>query len=363
MTTALDELAELYEDNKACAQLVGLSYVASEDSGIARTKSGKGFRYSLDGKTITDKQLKKRIAELVIPPAWKDVWISPDDKAHILATGTDERGRKQYIYNPKWRTLRDLIKFYRMLLFAKALPKIRETITSDLNRPRLDREKVLSTMLWLLDNTYLRVGNDIYFTENESVGLTTLSDKNLVVAGSVTTLSFMGKSGKEQQITFDNAFIADVIKQLIAQRGSRLFRYKDGAEYYDISASDINNYLQQITGLMISAKDFRTWGGTLMAFNHLVETLKKSEQPAPEKVVVQAADAAANVLGNTRTIAKNSYIHPHILDIYTHEHFESYYETAKRRRARQGLDKRETELVSVLEQLFEKEFAAIKNQK
>jgi DNA topoisomerase-1 len=363
MATALDELTELYDDNKACAQMVGLSYVESEDGGISRLKQGRGFSYARGDKKIVDKGLKQRIADLVIPPAWQDVWIAPYDKAHVLATGTDGRGRKQYIYHPKWRTLRDLIKFYRMTLFAKALPKIRDTIETDLRRPTLDREKVLGVMLWLLDNTYIRVGNDVYLTENESVGLTTLSDKNLVVAGSVITLSFVGKSGKEQQITFDDTRIARIIRQLSEQRGSRLFRYKSGGNYRDIAASDLNQYLQETIGLMVSAKDFRTWGGTLMAFNHLVETLQKSKQPKPEQVVVQAVDAAANVLGNTRTVARSSYVHPHILQSYARENFENYYEKARALSARKGLDKRETELASVLEQLFEKEFAAVRNKK
>jgi len=365
MVSALDELAELYEDNKACAQRVGLSYTETEEDGIGRVRRGNGFSYVRNERTVTDQKLKKRIAGLVIPPAWQDVWISPDDKAHVLATGTDERGRKQYIYHPKWRTLRDLIKFYRMILFAKALPTIRQTIQDNLRRPQLDREKVTAVMLWLLDNTYIRIGNDVYLTDNDSVGLTTLSDKNLVVAGNVITLSFVGKSGKPQQITFDDARIAKIINELISQRGTRLFRYREGTSFHDITAADINNYLHELTNVAISAKDFRTWGGTLMAFNHLVETQKLPDDntPKPEKVAVEAVDAAANVLGNTRSIAKSSYVHPHIVQIYTSDNFADYYEAVRSLKPRRGLDKRETELVSILEKLFEKQFSLIKSAK
>lgn len=365
MTGTIDDLKDLYTDTQTCAKLVGLSYINGDEAGIQRAKQGKGFRY-LDGsaRAITDKVIKQRIVALAIPPAWQEVWICPTDNGHILATGIDEKGRKQYIYHPKWRTMRDLIKFYRMIIFGRALPAIRRTIQKDLELPELTREKVIGVMLWLLDNTYLRVGNDIYFEQNQSMGLTTLSDKNLVVAGSVTTLSFRGKSGKDQQITFDDERIAKIITQLVAQRGSRLFRYKENGAFVNVESEHINAYLHEITGQHISAKDFRTWGGTLMAFNHLVETEKapNSETPKAQKVVIAAVDAAANVLGNTRTVAKSSYVHPDILDAYANENFAAYYDVARKQRSKPGLDKRETELLSFLEQLFENEFTLLRKQ-
>lgn len=363
MTNTVTDLADLYEDSKTCAQLAGLTYIEGDIAGIRRLRHGKGFAYRTPTNTVlTDKKMKKRIAELVIPPAWQEVWICPDDKGHVLATGIDDKGRKQYIYHPKWRTLRDLIKFYRMIMFARALPKIRRTITKDLARPTLDRDKVIGVMLWLLDNTYLRIGNDTYLTENDSVGLTTLSDKNLVIAGPVITLSFRGKSGQEQQITLEDALVAKILRELIGQRGSRLFRYKDGTHSVNIESSDINNYLHDVTDVHISAKDFRTWGGTLMAFNHLVETYKlpDEETPKDEKVVVQAVDAAANVLGNTRSVARSSYIHPDILASYGHKNFARYFDHAKQQQKITGLDKRETELLVFLEQLFEDEFELVR---
>jgi DNA topoisomerase-1 len=356
---ASTDLSALYEDTEACAALVGLTYIAQDAPGFGRRKHGKGFTYvDTAGKAITDSATKERLARLVIPPAWQEVWICPNGKGHILATGIDDKGRKQYIYHPKWRTMRDLIKFYRMIIFARALPKIRRTIDANLSRRTLDRDKVIGVMLWLLDNTYLRIGNELYFSENDSVGLTTLSDKNLVVAGPVTTLSFRGKSGKDHQITFDDARIARIIEALINVRGPRLFRYREGAAYQNIEAPLVNAYLHDITGEHVSAKDFRTWGGTLMAFNHLVVSDDKT--PKPEKVVIEAVDAAANVLGNTRTVAKSSYIHPDILNAYGEKNFHTYYAAAQKKRTVAGLDKRETELLSFLEQLFEAEFDLLK---
>lgn len=361
----ITELNDLYKDPEQCAKLIGLAYIDQEAIGFTRVKSGKGFAYrDINGKTIIDQKLKESITSLVIPPAWQQVWICPNGKGHVLATGIDEKGRKQYIYHPKWRTMRDLIKFYRLLVFAAALPKIRAVISKNLDRTDLDRDKVLAVMLWLLDNTYLRVGNDVYFHENDSVGLSTLTDKNIIVAGNVLRLFFKAKSGKHQQLAFEDARIARAIKELTKQRGRRLFRYKEDGTYHEIIASDVNEYLQEITSLPITAKDFRTWGGTLMAFNHLVATyrLPEAKTPKPEKVAVEAVDAAANVLGNTRSVAKSSYIHPDLLTAYSKENFGEYYERVKMTHPKKGLDKRETELVSILTLLFEKEFTLLTAQ-
>lgn len=359
MPDTLADLEALYSDTKTCAQLVGLSYVDSSDAGYTRQKRGKGFSYlDSNNQVLADKELTKRITELVIPPAWQKVWICPKANGHVLATGIDERGRKQYIYHPKWRTMRDLIKFYRLIIFGKALPDIRKTIDADLRKRTLTREKVLGAMLWLLDNTYIRIGNEQYYTQNNSVGLTTLTDRHVVIAGSVSTLSFRAKSGKDQQITFDNKQLASTLHELQDQRGARLFRYHTNDGYHEIESDDINAYLQEITGVHISAKDFRTWGGTLMAFNHLIETehLPDKETPKKDKVLVEAVDAAANVLGNTRSVARSSYVHPDILQTYGTRDFAKYYTLARKKRKVPGLDERETELMTFLEQLFKAEF-------
>jgi DNA topoisomerase-1 len=365
MSKNIDTIDILHRDNKACAELAGLQYVEGDAPGISRHKHGKGFTYlDTSGLTVTDNTTKKRINQLIIPPAWQEVWICPDENGHIQATGIDEKGRKQYLYHAKWRELRDLIKFYRLILFGRALPTIRRTINKDLQLAGLPRKKVLGVMLWLLDNTYLRVGNNIYLSQNDSRGLTTLIDKNLVVVGPVITLSFQGKSGKPQQITFDDATIAQIIKSLIARGDERLFSYEESGEIVHVEPEHLNAYLHEITGQDISAKDFRTWGGTLMAFNHLVETEKLPDEdtPKPEKSVVAAVDAAANVLGNTRAVAKSSYVHPDILTSYMDRHFTKLYRPVHGQRTK-GLDARESELLAFLEQLFDDEFDLLQKQK
>jgi DNA topoisomerase-1 len=362
--TAMQELTELYQDSQTCAKLIGLNYIAGGEAGIARQKHSKGWMYKdASGKPVSNARLKKQLAELVIPPAWQEVWICPSNKGHILATGIDDKGRKQYIYHPKWRTMRDLIKFYRMIVFAGTLPKIRRSIGRSLKLPGLPCEKVISAMLWILDNTYIRIGNDIYFNENESVGLTTLTDKNIVIAGPVVTLNFKGKSGKDQQITFEDKQVAGILDELRQVKGARLFRYKDEAgQWQEITSDNLNAYLHELAGAEITAKDFRTWGGTLTAFMHLLEE-QQAQDKKSEKAVVAAVDQAAAVLGNTRAVAKSSYVHPDLLNAYGSRDFKKYYERSKRRRRVNGLEKRETELLAFLEQLFENEFDLLKQAK
>lgn len=365
MSQDLHQLEALYRDTKTCAKLVGLQYVEQDATGYTRKKRGKGFQY-LDGEdqVLADKELVQRITDLVIPPAWQEVWICPQPDGHVLATGIDEKGRKQYIYHPQWRTMRDLIKFYRMIIFGKALPKIRTDIDKNLRKRQLGREKVLATMLWLLNNTYIRIGNERYFEQNESIGLTTLTDKNIVIAGDVTTLAFKAKSGKQQQLTFEDKKISGILDLLRDQPGERLFKYKDGRQYHAIESADINSYLHELVGVQVSAKDFRTWGGTLMAFYHLVqaEKLPDAKTPKPEKVALEAVDAAAAVLGNTRSVARASYVHPHILQEYGSRDFSKHHEAAQRKRTVRGLDKLESELLYFLEELFKQEFDLLQKQ-
>jgi DNA topoisomerase-1 len=353
------ELEDLYKDNQKCAQLIGLAYTDQELNGFTRQKQGKGFRYLNDkGKPLNDQAIKQRISELVIPPAWKEVWICPKPNGHLLVTGIDEKGRKQYMYHPKWRQIRDLLKFYRMITFGEALPKIRQEIDACLHKRGLSQERIVAAMLWILDTTYIRVGNDIYLQDNDSVGLTTLSGHNAIVEGALVTLSFRGKSGKDHILTFENKSVADIVTACRAVKGERLFRYKtDDGSYHDITADDINASLHDITGTTISAKDFRTWGGTLAAFDYLVEEIDSDEKP--EKIAIQAVDAAADVLGNTRAVARSSYVHPDILEIFNKDQFRKYYKKLGVRRQPE-LDKREKELLQFLELLFKEEFELLK---
>ncbi|MDB5175576.1 MAG: topoisomerase [Candidatus Saccharibacteria bacterium] len=361
-TPTSQTLSDLYADPLSCAKSIGLAYIESPTSGVTRQRRGKGFHYEHIGSSkAVDAKTRQRIEALVIPPAWQDVWIHPTGNGHILATGVDEKGRKQYIYHPKWRAMRDGIKFYRMIMFAGGLPKIRRDIKKNLQLKKLSQGKVMAIMLWILDSAYIRIGNDSYFQANESVGLTTLTDRNIVIAGPVVTLAFKGKSGKDQQITFENAGIAKVLNQLRQVKGARLFRYQDAAnDWHEIDSDEINKYLHELTGLQISAKDFRTWGGTLMAFMHLLSERAAEEDKKSEKVIIEAVDQAAAVLGNTRSVARSSYVHPHMLDIYGSKDFEKYYARSVKARKVAGLDRNESELLHFLEQLFEQEFRTIK---
>jgi DNA topoisomerase-1 len=358
----LEELQKLYDDAPASAETIGLAYVSDVDEGITRHRQGKGFCYKLGGAVVKDKRLKERLVKMAIPPAWQDVWICTDPQGHIQVTGRDDQNRKQYIYHEKWRTMRDLLNFYRTILFGRCLPKIREAVNQQLNRRTFDRGRVIAAMIWILDNGYIRIGNDIYFAERESIGLSTMLDNNVIIDGAVMTFTFKGKSGREQHLSLEHPQVAEIIAECKAVRGPRLFQYRDehGA-IAQLTSDDINTFLQEITSHAISAKDFRTWGGTLTAFDYLIEEHRKDHDKKPEKVVLEAVDKAAEALGNTRATAREHYVHPHILGTYGTKNFERYYERAKKLRARPYLTKRETELLHFLEALFEEEFELLKD--
>ncbi|PLS81355.1 DNA topoisomerase I [Candidatus Saccharibacteria bacterium] len=355
------ELSALYGDAQRCAQTIGLCYSSdAQMQGLTRHRHGKEWSFKdVGGRTITDQQIKEQILKLAIPPAWQNVWICPGLDGHILATGTDEKGRKQYIYHPQWRTMRDLIKFYRMMLFGTSLPRIRKSINTHLQRDGHDFYRVIAAMLWIMDSTYIRVGNETYFQQNDSVGLTTLTDYNIITDGSMVAIGFNGKSGVEQHITFENPTVAKIVAESKDITGDRLFQYLDAnGQRHAVTSTDINKYLHEITGVAVSAKDFRTWGGTLAAFTHLIANQYTDKKT--NKVMIEAVDAAAGVLGNTRSVAKSSYVHPHILEAYAAENFSSLYDQVKTVRKKQGLDKRETELLHFLELLFTSEFDLLK---
>jgi len=361
---ALAELEELYLDAAASAKNIGLQYISDSEEGINRQKQGKGFCYKLDESLIDDKETKDRVDELSIPPAWEDVWICTDPSGHIQVTGRDEQGRKQYIYHDKWRTMRDLINFYRTILFAKDLPHIRSVVREQLQRNTIDREQILAAMLWILDNSHIRIGNDVYYEERESIGLTTMLDSSVEIKGPVMSFNFMGKSGKQQMISLEDAKVAKIVKYCKELKGERLFKYiNDDKEMVPLTSNDLNELLSSITKHSISAKDFRTWGGTLAAFDHLTKDFKKDNDTKPEKVVLEALDKAAEDLGNTRNVARKHYVHPHILESYGTKYFAKYYESAQEKSTVQNLSKRETELLRFLEQLFESEFKLLKQMK
>lgn len=305
-------------DPEDAAESAGLLYVNDDMPGITRVRAGKGFSYrDAKGRTIRDKAARKRFAALAIPPAYEDVWICPDPRGHIQATGRDAKGRKQYRYHPDFRELRDSAKYDHMLDFAAALPKIRGQVRKDMARRGLPAQKVLATIVWLLENTMIRVGNTGYAKENKSHGLTTLRDSHVSFDGSEVRFRFRGKGGKEWDLDIRNARVAKIVRAAQDIPGQHLFQYldEDGARQ-EIGSSDVNDYLREVSGREVTAKDFRTWTGTVLAALALSEYEKADSETAAKANVREAIEEVAARLGNTPAICRKCYVHPQIIDAY-----------------------------------------------
>jgi DNA topoisomerase-1 len=300
------------------AKSIGLRYVTDDRPGIRREMGPLGVRYiAPNGRVIRKAAELKRLRALAIPPAWTDVWICTDPRGHLQATGRDVKGRKQYRYHPEWRTCRDDTKYGRMQAFAAALPTIRARTTADLLKPGLPREKVLATVVQLLEKSLIRVGNEEYKKQNGSFGLTTLQDRHVAVNGSTLRFEFRGKSGKRHVVDVDDRRLARVVQQCRDLPGQDLFQYVDDhGRRCDVTSGDVNAYLKEITGQDFTAKDFRTWSGTVLAATALRELQRADSQAQAKKNVLKAIEAVAGLLGNTRTVCRKSYIHPAIVDSY-----------------------------------------------
>jgi DNA topoisomerase I len=301
----------------ASARAAGLVYTHDGRPGIRRAKAGRAFRY-LDarGKPAKAKDLK-RIRALVIPPAWKDVWICPDPRGHLQATGRDARGRKQYRYHPRWREVRDDTKYGRMVQFGRALPAIRRRTDADLRRPGLPRPKVLAAIVKLLEKTFIRVGNDEYARDNRSYGLTTMRDGHVKVSGSKVRFIFRGKSGVEHELELDDRRLARIVKQCRDLPGQELFQYRDPrGSVVDIGSADVNSYLRDVTGESFTSKDFRTWAGTVLAAKLLRDYEAVDSEARAKKNIVSAIEQVAKRLGNTRAVCRKCYVHPAVIDAY-----------------------------------------------
>jgi DNA topoisomerase I len=309
---------EVISDPVESAQAAGLRYVSDTQPGIRRKRAGKGFAYvGPDGKTIRDAKELARIRSLAIPPAYTDVWICPSPNGHIQATGRDARGRKQYRYHPKWREVRDETKFGRMLAFSEALPKIRARVERDLGLPGLPREKVLATVVRLLECTCIRVGNDEYAKSNRSFGLTTLQDRHVEISGSNLSFEFRGKSGKIHKVDLNDRRLARIVERCQDLPGEDLFQYiDDDGVRQTVGSGDVNDYIREISGQEFTAKDFRTWAGTLLAVAALTEIGAFSSQRHAKSNVLRAIDRVAEQLNNTRAVCRKYYVHPAILESY-----------------------------------------------
>jgi DNA topoisomerase-1 len=297
----------------AAAKEAGLRHVNDDDPGIARRPTGDGFAYhGPDGTRLRDKAALARIKALVIPPAWIDVWICADPRGHIQATGRDVRGRKQYRYHAKWRETRDTAKFGHMAAFGRALPAIRAAVDKDLGRRDLSRERVLATVVRLLEQTLVRIGNDEYARTNKSFGLTTLRNRHLKADGAALVLDFRGKSGVRHRARIGDRRIATIVRRLRELPGQRLFQYEDDGVIYQIGSSDVNDYLRAVSCEDITAKDFRTWAATLAAAQQLAAADPPLSEVEAKRQLVACVKDTARLLGNTPAVCRKAYIHPQV---------------------------------------------------
>jgi DNA topoisomerase-1 len=318
MKTMMDAIVSLNIEPPAVAEAGGLVYIDDETPGISRRRCGRGFIYiAPGGERIRDRGSLRRIKALVIPPAWTEVWICPIEHAHIQAIGRDEKARKQYIYHPQWARMRDEVKFHRMMFFGEALPRIRRRTGAHLRPPGLPKTKVLATLLRLLDSTYVRIGNIAYTRENKSFGLTTLRDRHVDISGSEIRFEFRGKRGVKQRIDIRNKRLARIVRDCQEIPGCTLFQYYDEQnKRQPIDSGDVNEYLHEISGEAFTAKDFRTWGGTLLAMLELFESGEAQTKTQAKKNVTQAVKAVARRLGNQPSACRKYYVHPAILESY-----------------------------------------------
>ena len=341
------------EANYAEAKSAGLRYISDDIPGITRRRAGKGFSYrDPHGNTIHDKKILARIKALAIPPAWADVWICKFPNGHIQATGLDARGRKQYRYHRTWRQVRDADKYEHMIAFANALPKIRRAVARDLKQRGLPRTKVLAAIVRLLEKTLIRVGNEEYARNNKSFGLTTMRNRHAKIKGATIHFDFKGKSGIHHVIDLTDQKLVRIIFKLQDLPGQELFQYKDeNGEIISAGSTDVNDYLKQITGEEFTAKDFRTWSGTVLMTIALREFDIFETKTEAKHNIVCAIKSVAEQLGNTPSVCRKCYVHPAILESYLDESLAQMLEdhSNKKRKRRRGLRTDEAVVLDILE--------------
>jgi DNA topoisomerase-1 len=317
--------------NLAVAEHAGLTYVAEDQPGIRREATAEGFAYiGPDGRPVRDEATLERIRKLAIPPAYTDVWISTDPHGHIQATGRDQRGRKQYRYHPRWREVRDETKFARMAAFGRALPAIRERVEADLRRRELCREKVLAAVVRLMELTLIRVGNDEYARTNKSFGLTTLRDRHVQFEGEQVRFAFKGKSGVDHTTSVRDRRLARIVRACQDVPGQRLFQYYDAAGVqHAVGSADVNAYIREAAGQDFSAKDFRTWAGTLAAAKALALQGPPESEAAAKRAMVLCVKATAGLLGNTPAVCRAAYIHPEVMKAFAEQRLPEAFKAAE----------------------------------
>ncbi len=318
-------LKKLVKDTAGSAGAANLRYVSDASPGISRVREGEGFAYYLNGKPVTDEKTLARIRSLVLPPAWEKVWICRDAHGHLQATGLDARGRKQYKYHPQWSRLRNHTKFFNLHQLGKALPAIRERLHQDLSLPGLPQEKVLALVLSIILETGIRIGNGAYEKLYGSFGLSTLKDRHVTINGSEVRFTFKGKKGVYQDLTLRSKRLATLVRKCRDIPGKELFQYYDAAGNHNvIDSGKVNDYIKAISGGHFTAKDFRTWTGTVQALLAFRELGCAATPTEAKQRIIAALDAVSAQLGNTRAVCKKYYVHPAILDLYECSALEKY---------------------------------------
>ncbi|RYZ22124.1 MAG: DNA topoisomerase IB [Chitinophagaceae bacterium] len=319
------EFLKIDRDYSEAAKAADLVYVSDQWPGIRRLKKGKGFSYTFKDETVTDKEVLERIRKLAIPPAWTDVWICTRGNGHIQATGKDVRGRKQYRYHPHWHELRNETKFHRLFEFGRLLPSLRLQLEEDLATKELTDRKVIATVISLMERTYIRIGNADYEKQNGSYGLTTLKDKHVKIQGDQLRFSFIGKKGIDHDISVRNRRLARAVQACRDIPGKELFQYYDAeGKRRPIDSGMVNQYIKEATGGDFTAKDFRTWAGTLNVLRAFKVMEPADDDTTLKRNTLCALDEVSHKLGNTRTVCKKYYVHPGIIRLYEERSLEPY---------------------------------------
>lgn len=346
------QLKKLVKDAAASADAMNLRYIQDGAPGITRLRKGKGFTYVLGEKPVSDEATLARIQSLVLPPAWENVWICKDSTGHLQATGIDAMGRKQYRYHPAWSALRSQTKFFHLYNLGKALPGIRESITRDLAKPGLPEEKVLAALVSIMQQTGVRIGNSAYEKLYGSFGLSTLKDRHVRISGSEVKFSFRGKKGVAQELSLKSRKLANIVKKCRDIPGAELFQYVDAdGNNRPVDSGRLNGYIKDISGGHFTAKDFRTWTGTLTALQAFREIgCEVASEAESKRNINTALDAVSKYLGNTRTVCRKYYVHPAILELYSCQELDKYLRVLDARPdiPGNGLTQEEEVLMSIL---------------
>lgn len=348
-----NKLKSIVKDEEKTARAANLVYVTDKEPGIERKKKGKKFGYYFNGKPIKDDEELLRIKHLVLPPTWTNVWICKKENGHLQATGYDTKNRKQYKYHPHWNSLRNHTKYYRLIDFGKVLPNVRKQLEKDLKKDGLPLNKVLAAVVALMERTNIRVGNSFYEKAYGSYGLTTLKDKHVKFNGSSVRFDFVGKKGVSHSIQLKNKKLAGVIKKCRDVPGKELFQfYDEDDKRHSIDSGLVNNYIRDISGGDFTAKDFRTWSGTVQAFLALRGFGCCDTKTETKRRMVEALDIVSEHLGNTRTVCKKYYVHPMILSLYESRNLEQYIEELdelEKKNEKNGLTPEEKVVMKILE--------------